>query len=173
IDDRHLASSRSLDFEAAFLQATDGRGVDVVLNSLTGDFIDASLRLMPNGGRFIEMGKADLRQTDEVAAHYDGVRYRSFDLVESGPERLQQMLAELVRLFEAGILQPLPVVEWDVRRAPEAFRYMSQARHVGKIVLTVRQQLVGTGTVLVTGGTGGLGSEVARHLVTTHGVRDL
>ncbi|MDF2261656.1 zinc-binding dehydrogenase, partial [Streptantibioticus ferralitis] len=173
IDDRHLASSRSLDFEAAFLQATDGRGVDVVLNSLTGDFIDASLRLMPHGGRFIEMGKADLRPDDQVRADHPGVSYQSFDLVEAGPDRVQQMLLELVGLFEAGILEPLPTVERDVRRAPEAFRYMSQARHVGKIVLTVRQQLVGTGTVLVTGGTGGLGSEVARHLVTTHGVRDL
>ncbi|AEM85977.1 type I polyketide synthase [Streptomyces violaceusniger] len=173
LDEGHLASSRSLDFEAAFSRATGGRGVDVVLNSLTGDFIDASLRLMPGGGRFIEMGKAELRQSDEVAARYDGVRYRSFDLVEAGPERTQQMLAELVRLFETGSLEPLPVTEWDVRQAPEAFRYMSQARHVGKLVLTVRQRLVDAGTVLVTGGTGGLGGEVARHLVTAHGVRDL
>ncbi|WP_307624410.1 SDR family NAD(P)-dependent oxidoreductase [Streptomyces turgidiscabies] len=173
VDGARLASSRTLDFEDAFRRATEGRGVDVVLNSLTGDFIDASLRLMPGGGRFIEMGKADLRTGEQVGTAYPGVSYRSFDLVEAGPDRVQQMLRELVGLFEAGVLEPLPAVEWDVRQAPEAFRCMSQARHVGKIVLTVRQRLVDEGTVLVTGGTGGLGGELARHLVAEHGVRDL
>ncbi|BBB01295.1 polyketide synthase [Actinacidiphila reveromycinica] len=173
VEAARLASSRTLDFEEAFLRETGGCGVDVVLNSLTGEFIDASLRLMPGGGRFVEMGKADLRRSEEVAALHEGVRYRSFDLVEAHPDRLQRMLLELVGLFESGVLVPLPVVEWDVRRAPEAFRFMSQARHVGKIVLTVGRRVVGEGAVLVTGGTGGLGGVVARHLVVEHGVRDL
>ncbi|KPI10627.1 6-deoxyerythronolide-B synthase, partial [Actinobacteria bacterium OK074] len=80
---------------------------------------------------------------------------------------------DLVELFEAGALRPLPVTCWDVRRAPEAFRYLSQARHVGKVVLTVPAPLDPDGTVLVTGGTGGLGALVARHLVTEHGLRHL
>uniref|UniRef100_UPI00055D0953 zinc-binding dehydrogenase n=1 Tax=Streptomyces sp. NRRL S-646 TaxID=1463917 RepID=UPI00055D0953 len=87
------------------------------------------------------------------------------------PERIGEMLADLVALFEAGVLRPLPVTCWDVRRAPEAFRYVSQARHVGKVVLTVPVPLDPDGTVLVTGGTGGLGALVARHLVTEHGIR--
>ncbi|MBK3386363.1 beta-ketoacyl reductase, partial [Streptomyces sp. DEF147AK] len=68
---------------------------------------------------------------------------------------------------------PLPVRAWDVRRAREAFRFMSQARHVGKIVLTMPPRWNPEGTVLVTGGTGGLGREVARHLVSARGVRRL
>ncbi|MEV6319553.1 SDR family NAD(P)-dependent oxidoreductase, partial [Streptomyces sp. NPDC051776] len=60
-----------------------------------------------------------------------------------------------------------------MRRAPEAFRYLSQARHVGKVVLTVPAPMDRDGTVLITGGTGGLGALVARHLVTEHGVRHL
>ncbi|MFC5813442.1 SDR family NAD(P)-dependent oxidoreductase, partial [Streptomyces heilongjiangensis] len=68
---------------------------------------------------------------------------------------------------------PLPVTCWDVRRAPEAFRFLSQARHVGKVVLTVPAPLDPDGTVLITGGTGGLGALVARHLVTERGVRRL
>ena len=56
LDARHIASSRDLSFETQFLSATDGQGVDVVLNSLTGEFVDASLRLLPRGGRFLEMG---------------------------------------------------------------------------------------------------------------------
>ncbi len=51
----------TLSFERTFLSATDGEGVDVVLNSLTGEFVDASLRLLPRGGRFLEMGVADVR----------------------------------------------------------------------------------------------------------------
>ncbi|MEU2058457.1 type I polyketide synthase [Streptomyces bungoensis] len=173
LDDRHIASSRDTDFEAAFLAVTEGRGVDVVLDSLAGEFVDASLRLLPGGGRFLEMGKTDVRDADVVAAEHPGVAYRAFDLWDAGPERIGQMLAELVALFEEGVLAPLPVTCWDVRRAPEAFRYLSQARHVGKVVLTVPVPLDPDGTVLVTGGTGGLGALVARHLVSEHGVRRL
>ncbi|MBN0049425.1 zinc-binding dehydrogenase, partial [Streptomyces actuosus] len=89
-------------------------------------FVDASLRLLPRGGRFLEMGKTDVRDAGAVAAEYPGVRYRAFDLMDVAPERIGRMLAELVELFEAGVLEPLPVTCWDVRRAPEAFRYLSQ-----------------------------------------------
>ncbi|MFC3352359.1 SDR family NAD(P)-dependent oxidoreductase, partial [Streptomyces echinoruber] len=68
---------------------------------------------------------------------------------------------------------PLPVTAWDVRRAPEAFRHLSQARHVGKVVLTLPTAPDPRGTVLLTGGTGGLGRLTARHLVAEHGVRHL
>ncbi|MGW2811992.1 SDR family NAD(P)-dependent oxidoreductase, partial [Streptomyces sp. NPDC001450] len=146
---------------------------DVVLDSLAGEFVDASLRLLPRGGRFLEMGKTDVRDAGRVAADHPGVTYQAFDLMDVTPERIGQMLAELVALFEAGVLKPLPVTCWDVRRAPEAFRYLSQARHVGKVVLTVPAALDAAGTVLVTGGTGGLGALVARHLVTEHGIKHL
>ncbi|WP_189136111.1 zinc-binding dehydrogenase, partial [Wenjunlia tyrosinilytica] len=142
-------------------------------DSLAGEFVDASLRLLPRGGRFLEMGKTDVRDPAEVAAAHSGVRYRAFDLWEAGPERIGEMLAVLVGLFEAGVLEPLPVTVWDVRNAAEAFRFVSQARHVGKVVLTVPAPLDAGGTVLVTGGTGGLGALVARHLVAERGVRHL
>ncbi|MFJ3973504.1 SDR family NAD(P)-dependent oxidoreductase, partial [Streptomyces parvus] len=171
--DERIASSRRLEFEEQFRSGTQGRGVDVVLDSLAGPFVDASLRLLPRGGRFVEMGKADVRDPEAVAAAHPGVDYRAFDVIEAGPERIGQMLAEVVALFERGALRPLPVRDWDVRRAPEAFRFLSQARHIGKVVLTVPQPLDGTGTVLVTGGTGALGAVLARHLVAAHGVRHL
>ncbi|WP_190140517.1 type I polyketide synthase, partial [Streptomyces longispororuber] len=173
IPDARIASSRTLDFEASVLDDTAGRGVDVVLNSLAREFVDASLRLLPRGGRFVEMGKTDLRDPDAVAAEHDGVTYRSFDLIDAGRDRIKEMLAEVLSLFERGVLEPLPVTAWDVRRAPEAFRYLSQARHVGKVVLTLPPRFDGQGTVLVTGALGGLGRVVARHLAGEHGVRDL
>ena len=114
LDDAHIASSRALDFEQEFLAATGGRGVDVVLDSLAGEFVDASLRLLPRGGRFVEMGKTDVRDAEEVAADHPGVRYRAFDLMEAGPERIQEMLTEILALFGRGVLRPLPVTAWDV-----------------------------------------------------------
>ncbi|MFC0596901.1 SDR family NAD(P)-dependent oxidoreductase, partial [Streptomyces palmae] len=173
VDEGRVASSRSVEFEGFFAGVTGGRGVDVVLDSLAGEFVDASLRLLPRGGRFVEMGKTDVRVPSEVAAAYPGVEYRAFDLAEAGPERIGEMLAEVVGLFERGVLEPLPVAVWDVRRAPEAFRFMSQARHVGKVVLSVPAGLDAQGTVLITGASGVLGGLVARHLVTEHGVRHL
>ncbi|MEU4252175.1 SDR family NAD(P)-dependent oxidoreductase [Amycolatopsis sp. NPDC026612] len=159
IDDDHLANSRTLGFAAKF------GPVDVVLNSLTGEFADASLGLLAEGGRFLELGKTDLR------TGLDG--YRAYDLHDAGPERIGELLREVLALFGTGVLEPLPVTAWDVRHAPAAFRFMAQGRHTGKNVLTTPRRLDPAGTVLVTGGTGRLGALVARHLVTRHGVRDL
>ncbi|WP_456318644.1 type I polyketide synthase [Actinokineospora bangkokensis] len=154
-----LASSRDLSFAQRF------EPVDVVLNSLAGEFIDASLGLLKDGGRFLEMGKTDLRDPA-------GVRYTSFDLIEAGPERIGEMLAELIRLFAAGVLRHLPRRHWDVREAPAAFRFVSQAKHIGKVVLTVPRRRDPEGTVLVTGATGALGARVVRHLAV-QGARHL
>ncbi|WP_425553660.1 SDR family NAD(P)-dependent oxidoreductase, partial [Dactylosporangium salmoneum] len=156
LDDEHIASSRDLAFAAKFPP------VDVVLNSLAGEFVDASLGLLAEGGRFLEMGKTDVRTDAEPG-------YRAFDMLDAGPDRIGEMLAEIVASFG-----PLPVTAFDIRRAPEAFRWMSQARHTGKLVLRAPGPTWPTdGTVLVTGGTGTLGALVARHLVAEHRVRDL
>ncbi len=168
----HIASSRTLEFKERFLEETDGGGVDVVLDSLAREFIDASLELLPRGGRFVEMGKTDIRDPEQVAGAHAGVAYRAFDLQEAGPERLGQMLGELLELFERGALRRLPLATWQLARAREAFRFMSQARHTGKIVLELPAP-IDQGTVLITGGTGVLGGAVARHLVSEHGVRNL
>ncbi|KUJ64074.1 hypothetical protein ACZ90_62420 [Streptomyces albus subsp. albus] len=167
LDERHIASSRSLDFRETFLAATEGRGVDVVLNALTGEFVDASLDLLPRGGHFLEMGRTDPREAAEVATAHAGVVYRAFDVNEAGLDRLREILGEVVSLFESGALTPLPVTTWDVRDAVRAFRFMSQARHVGKVVLTMPPPAPfgdPAGTVLITGGTGVLGARVAAHL---------
>jgi len=102
--------------------------------------------------------------------------YRAFDLSEAGPDRLGQILAQVTGLLAAGELEPLPVRAWDVRRGREAFRFMSQARHTGKIVLTIPPDPAAPrppGTVLITGGTGTLGALVAGHLADTGRARGL
>jgi len=174
IDDDHIGDSRTLDFEQKFRSTTAGRGVDVVLNSLARSFVDASLGLLGSGGRFLEMGKTDIREPDTIARRYPGVEYRAFDLSEAGAARIKAMLNELIALFEAQRLHSLPVKTWDIRRAPQAYRHVYQARHIGKVVFTMPDVLaneLATGTVLITGGTGMAGAVLARHVVRRHGVR--
>ncbi|WP_371483528.1 type I polyketide synthase [Kitasatospora sp. NBC_00315] len=169
-----IASSRTPDFEKQLRQASDGLGMDVVLNCLTGPFVDASLRLCTEqGGRFLELGKTDIRDTLQVERQFPGRSYRAYDLMDVGAERVGQILRTIVDLFHRGVLQPLPVTAWDVRQVRETLRAMQCGRHVGKNVLTLPTPLDPDATVLVTGGTGTLGAAVARHLAASHGVRHL
>ncbi len=173
LDEDHIASSRDLEFKEKFLVTTDGAGVDVVLNALAGDFVDASLALLPRGGRFLEMGKTDIRDSEQVGADHEGIAYLPFDLIEAGPLRTREILAAVVELFEVGELRHSPITAWDVRNAPAAFRHLREGRNVGKVVLGIPRAIDPERTVLITGATGGLGALVARHLVEHHGARHL
>ena len=171
LDEAHIASSRTTEFESKFLAATGGAGMDIVLNALAGELADASLRLLPHGGRFIEMGRAGIRPLSATARQYPQVVYQVLDMSEAGPERLGRILLDMVARLEGTELSALPVRCWDVRRAPEAFRFMRQARHTGKIVLTIPSGQESSGRVLITGGTGTLGTLMARHMVAARGAR--
>ncbi|MEU8702272.1 SDR family NAD(P)-dependent oxidoreductase [Streptomyces sp. NPDC048680] len=160
LDDDHIASSRTTEFAQRF------PAMDVVLNALAGDFTDASLLLLAEGGRFVELGKTDRRDP----AALPGVTYRAFDLMEAGPERIQSLLTEVVAQVAAGQVSGLPTRTWPLSDARAALRFMAQARHTGKIVFTVAPYA--DGTVLLTGA-GVLGGHLARHLVTEHGARHL
>ncbi|MGC1852001.1 MAG: SDR family NAD(P)-dependent oxidoreductase, partial [Solirubrobacterales bacterium] len=173
LDEDHIASSRDLDFSDRFLEITEGEGVDVVLNALAGEFIDASLALLPRGGRFLEMGKADIRNPERLAEEHAGVSYLPFDLGEAGPRHTGEILAEVTSLVEVGGLRHLPTVACDLREAPRAFRDLREGRNVGKIVLTVPGGIDPERTVLVTGATGGVGALIARRLVESHSARHL
>jgi polyketide synthase 12 len=184
LDAAHVASSRDLAFEQRFGDVLGpGRAIGVVLNTLAGDFTDASLRLQhrapddPAGapgraGRFVELGKTDLRDPHVVAADH-GVDYQAFDLFDVDPDRIAGYFAALAPLFAAGVLRPLPVTAWDVRHLPRALRLLSTAGHIGKLAVTFPAPLDPGGTVLITGGTGALGALTARRLVAVHGVRHL
>ncbi|MGN5376735.1 zinc-binding dehydrogenase [Streptomyces lasalocidi] len=126
LDDAHLASSRDLEFAEKFLRTSGGRGVDVVLNSLAGTFVDASLRLLPDGGRFVEMGKTDIRDPRQVAADHPGVDYEAFDLYEAGPDAIHEMFRAVMELFGDGRVELNPISLRDIRDARRTFREMSQ-----------------------------------------------
>jgi acyl transferase domain-containing protein/NADPH:quinone reductase-like Zn-dependent oxidoreductase/acyl carrier protein len=160
----HVMDSRRLDF------AEDLRrrgGVDVVLNSLSGEFIPRSLAVVRDGGRFIEIGKIGVWDAARARAVAPHVRYEAFDLgqlLTEEPARAQAMLQALAGRVARGELRPLPARSFALGEAAGAFRHLAQARHIGKVVL--RPSAVrGDGGYLVTGGLGGVGLAVARWLV--------
>ncbi|MFE3317495.1 SDR family NAD(P)-dependent oxidoreductase [Nocardia sp. NPDC059195] len=164
-DDR-IADSRTLDFEAKFSHDVDCRAMDVVLGSLSGEFVDASLRLVTPGGLYIEMGKTDKRESA-------GAGYSAFTLGAVDPAVIAEMLAEVMDRFAVGELRLIPSVATDVRQIPAVFRDMSQAKHIGKNVLTIPVPIDRAGTALIVGGTGQIGRLLARHLVTRYGLRHI
>lgn len=166
----HIADSRSLSFAPDVVRDSAGQGVDIVLNSLAGDFIPESLRLLRPGGHFIEIGKTGIWDAAQVGRTFPGVKYHPLYLGEvaaARPEFVRNMLRELLADFEAGVLQPLPQRLYPIERSEDAFRFMGQGHHVGKIVITQQPApaIRPDASYLITGGLTGLGLETARWLV--------
>jgi 8-amino-7-oxononanoate synthase len=177
----HTFNSRTLDFATEILELTEGRGVDIVLNSLNGDFIPKNLEVLAPQGRFIEIGKLGIWDEAEVRAQRADVAYFPFDLLKvslKDPALFTAMLRDLMEAFELRQLQPLPHQVFPIEESVNAFRHMAQAKHKGKVVLSVAEQSPTTGlvrddgTYLVTGGMGALGLQVA-HWLTEQGAKNL
>lgn len=174
---QQVMDSRSLEFVHQIRDSTGGRGVDVVLNSLTGDFIREGLAIVARDGCFLELGKRGILRPDEAASLRPDVRYHAYDLNDAflaQPNLVQAMFGALIPAFESGTLRPLPVTTFKLDAAAQAFRYMAKAKHIGKIVLLPPRPApaIREGTYLITGGLGELGLEVARWLVA-RGARQL
>jgi acyl transferase domain-containing protein/acyl carrier protein len=180
---QHVHSSRTLDFADEILALTSGQGVDVVLNSLSGDFIPRSLAALAPQGRFIEIGKLGVWSPEDVAKIRPHASYCVLfmgDVFDKQRKEVQAMLRHLAGEFEAGRLTPLPLTSFPISDAQAAFRFMAQARHTGKIVLDVshrpgevlRSGLSPDGTYLISGGLGGIGLHLAHELVAA-GARNL
>lgn len=167
----HIMSSRSLDFSREIMERTGG-GVDIVLNSLAGEFIPASLSVLAPGGRFVELGKTGIWDPERVRRHRADVSYWTVylgDLFQREPALIGSMLGRIFQDLESGALRRLPRRTFARGDAASAFRFMAQARHVGKLVLAdpgaERLALRSDAAYLVTGGLGALGVEVTRWMV--------
>ncbi|MEV2226346.1 type I polyketide synthase [Nocardia vinacea] len=168
-----IADSRTLGFEQQFNEVTGATGFDVVLGSLAGEAVDASLRLLRPGGIYLEMGRTDIRDPATATVGYPDITYDCVNIAVLPMSRVEVILGHLQFLFADGLLSPLPVQTWNIGHAREALRHLSQGHSTGKLVLTQPAALVPDETVLITGGTGSLGRLLARHLVTAHGCRHL
>ncbi|MGW6412515.1 SDR family NAD(P)-dependent oxidoreductase [Streptomyces vinaceus] len=174
LDKMHIGDQHDPEFERRVRAVTGDGGADVVLGASAGHCVIESLRSPSDSARLAATQAADPQDDDNVALRTPGAHCRrAFDLQEAGPERVQYLLAQVLRLFEAGVLTPPSLTVEDIRRAPEVFRRQSPARCATKNVLTVPAPLNAHGTVLITGATGMLGGLVARHLVIRHGIRHL
>ena len=133
----HVMDSRWLDFADEVMELTGGKGVDIVLNSLTGDFIPKSLSVLGPGGRFIEIGKAGIWEASQVTQFNSDITYHVIylgDVEEEEPGLIGEMLSELMKEFVAGTLKPLPLRVFPMRM-PSMIRYMAMAKHIGKVVV--------------------------------------
>jgi acyl transferase domain-containing protein/acyl carrier protein len=171
---RHVINSRDPESVRDVMQLTAGRGVDIVLNSLADEFIPRSLEVLSDGGCFLEIGKRGVWTPEQVHELNPTLRYHVYDLADivvPEPEYMARVFDELVPEFECGSLWPLPLQVFPFAEAGEAFRFMAQARHTGKIVVVQETseaaadvRVRGDGSYLITGGLGGLGLVMARWL---------
>ena len=133
-----VMDSRSTAFAQEVLDATGGRGVDIILNSLAGEAQEASFTLVADNGCFVELGKSGLRQAGDYRTERGLMRYRPLDLVELGrdrPDLMAGIFRRAMRGCARGELALLPVTVFAADRHDAAFRHMMQARHTGKIIL--------------------------------------
>jgi NADPH:quinone reductase-like Zn-dependent oxidoreductase/acyl carrier protein len=187
---RHVLDSRSLDFADQVMELTAGKGVDVVLNSLAGRAIPKSLMVLAPHGRFLEIGKTDIYRDSKLGLRpfRKNLSYFAIDLDAIFKERCaiaKELLHEVMQDMAAGRLQPLSNRVFPVSQAENAFRYMAQAKHIGKVVLSMEDArlkisprrfdalpLHADATYLITGGLGGLGRVLARWMIE-HGARNI
>ncbi|MGU7771057.1 SDR family NAD(P)-dependent oxidoreductase [Burkholderia sp. MR1-5-21] len=181
----HVLDSRSLAFADEIRVMTGGAGIDVVLNSLAGEAMVRSIDTLRPFGRFLELGKRDFYENSPIGLRpfRNNISYFGIDadqLMGALPELTARLFGEVMELFATGVLHPLPYRAFPAERAEDAFRYMQQARQIGKVLVTYPSgtpapkrgvaapgplALDPRGTYLVVGGTGGLGFASARRMV--------
>jgi acyl transferase domain-containing protein/NADPH:quinone reductase-like Zn-dependent oxidoreductase/acyl carrier protein/SAM-dependent methyltransferase len=180
----HVLDSRSPHFDQVVLDLTGGEGVDVVLNSLSGEAIQRNLRALKPFGRFIELGKRDFYENTAIGLRpfRNNISYFGVDadqLMLARPELATVVFGEVMALFAEGRLSPLPHRVFPADEVVDAFRHMQQARQIGKVVvdLTVAPRHVSqsncsqkirlnpNATYLVTGGLSGFGRATVDWLV--------
>ncbi|KAL4702305.1 hypothetical protein ACJJTC_018435, partial [Scirpophaga incertulas] len=189
LPDENIGNSRDASFEQLVLRRTRGRGVDLVLNSLADDKLQASVRCLAEGGRFLEIGKLDLSNNTPLGmgvflknTTFHGILLDA--LFEAGGSSADK--AAVVRCLRdglaAGAVRPLPATVFAEHQLEQAFRYMATGKHIGKVVVRVREEEAGRGARLVSalprtyfhpgrsyvlcGGLGGFGLELAQWLVS-------
>ena len=145
----HVADSRSLDFADDIREWTGGEGVDIVLNSLAGDFIPRSIDLLRPFGRFLEIGKRDVydHMRLDLFPFHKNLAYHAIDLgllIAHTPDKLRVRFQELLRRFELGELEPSPTTVFPMNDPAAGFEHIARAQHIGKAVFLLRDDLAGS-----------------------------
>ncbi|MCP4347732.1 MAG: type I polyketide synthase [Desulfobacterales bacterium] len=175
----HIMNSRNLDFAEQVREITGSGGVSVVLNSLNEEFIPKSFEILGKDGRFVEIGKIGIMTHDQVQEFRPDVSYFPFDLGDvalENPGLITEMLEQIIQGIKEQTLKPLPAKVFSVHDTPDAFRFMAQAKHIGKVIIDCRlptgdtdksesrhqkSKITKQASYLVTGGLGTLGMDAA------------
>ncbi|KAL4804561.1 hypothetical protein BDV18DRAFT_161656 [Aspergillus unguis] len=183
--------SRDNTFLDGIMKATNNRGVDVVLNSLSGEQLHASWQCVAEGGSMVEIGKRDLLGRGQLAMapflanrSYIGVDIATLPSLD--PDWVQQQLASIVDLYKQGVVHPLrPMTVFPANKVEDAFRHLQKGQHMGKLCLDFSGPLdfdlapkpaeimfQADKAYLLVGGMRGIGTSIARWMVS-HGARTL
>jgi NADPH:quinone reductase-like Zn-dependent oxidoreductase len=191
ISDERIFSSVDASFAQGVLNATGGRGVDVVLNSLSGALLQAGFDVVAPFGSFVDLGKQDVERNSllKMGTFSRGVSFTSFDLMALLTERgdeAQRVLNEVARLTAQGIVRPIkPVTVYPIGEIASAFRQMQSGKHMGKVMLSIEPdeqvrvvprapmpKLKPDASYVLVGGVGGLGRSIA-HWMAAHGAKNI
>ncbi len=185
---KHLMDSHSLDFVDQIKALTNGKGVDVILNSLTGEFALKNFSILAPYGRYIEIGQQSPgeKAMPSLDSNFTFAVINIERMMGERPELFRQILNEVWERFQARDFTPLPIKNFPAVQIVEAFRSMAQSTALGKSVISMQDQspvsilprveaqklFKPEATYLITGGFGGLGLELAKWMVA-EGVRHL
>ncbi|CAL7939125.1 unnamed protein product [Xylocopa violacea] len=185
IKDDHIGNSRDTSFEQMVMELTNGKGVDIVLNSLAEDKLQASIRCLGYRGRFLEIGKFDLAANNEIGLEiflkeisFHGIMMDSF--ISNHNELQIELHHFLAGHLNSKVIKPLIRKCFEKNQLEEAFRYMAAGKHIGKILIKIadekesfdtpiiahpRFNAVEDKTYVLVGGLGGLGLELSDWLI--------
>uniref|UniRef100_A0A8B9MP20 Fatty acid synthase n=1 Tax=Accipiter nisus TaxID=211598 RepID=A0A8B9MP20_9AVES len=191
LDANSFASSRNTTFEQHILRVTNGKGVNLVLNSLAEEKLQASLRCLARHGRFLEIGKFDLSNNSQLgmALFLKNVAFHGILLdaiFEAGNQEWEAVSELLKKGIKDGVVKPLRSTVFNKEEVEGAFRFMAQGKHIGKVMIKVQEEekeyplrrsesvkisaisrtsCPSTKSYIITGGLGGFGLELAQWLV--------
>ncbi|KAJ4409179.1 Type I Iterative PKS [Gnomoniopsis sp. IMI 355080] len=186
IPETHIFSSRDASFGPSIRDATSGKGVDVIINSLAGDLLRESWDCIGHFGRFIEIGKRDITSNTrlEMTKFDHNATFSSVDLTvlaNEKPKKMAATFADVMRLFETNTVKPIaPITIFGISQVETAFRLLQSGKTTGKLVVVPKtgEQVQATHPVnvsndifradasyLIIGGTGGLGRSMTKWMV--------
>ncbi|XP_035712782.1 phenolphthiocerol synthesis polyketide synthase type I Pks15/1 [Folsomia candida] len=180
---KYVFNSRTTEYQYDIRASLHGRGVSVVLNSLTGTgFKEATLSVCDHGATFIEMSKINIWSKREVQELREDIRYEIIDVSALPLSDLRPITDDLRTQFTGGLGDkrcplPLPYTCFESSRIKEALEYVENVKHVGKVVITMPElnkngipsykMFYDEATYLITGGLGGIGLEVAKWMLNS------
>ncbi|MEL6537628.1 MAG: SDR family NAD(P)-dependent oxidoreductase [Bacteroidota bacterium] len=174
----HVYDPAKTDFYNGILRDTNKEGVDVVLNSLSGEAHTQSLRSLRDFGRFIELSKEDIKRNKQIGLRNFGknLSYFAVDmdrLVKNKPRVATRIFQEVVRLFEDKTVTPVNPKVFPVADTQEAIKFLADGENIGKVAIAIQDEvsmapmktlrLLKNGSYIVSGGAGGLGLTVAHN----------